>query len=426
MSGRLKILVSAYACSPDMGSEPGVGWGFVSALARNHDLWVIVEEEKFKDDIERALVADPELGKSVHFYFIRKKRNRWLRKILPPSYYWYYRQWHRDALHLAEALHQEVCFDLVHQLTMVGFREPGFLWKLPIPFVWGPVGGMGLFPWRFLSKVGVYGAFYYLGYNVFNFFQMKYLIRPRLAAQAAGSGLITATPENQEGALKYWGCPSTVMCEVGLPREPDSEMRGRAVDEPLRIVWSGQHVPRKALNLGLEALWRLPGEADWELHILGEGVRTRRWERLADRLGVAERCRFHGWLPRDRALDVMRHAHVMLITSLRDLTSTVTAEALALGLPIICLNHCGFAAVVNDSCGIGIPISSPGEVVEGIAHAIERLVRDEPERQRMARGALQRAANYSWEHKACELENVYRSCLSWESPRERGIVQGIL
>lgn len=43
---RLKVLVSAYACSPERGSEPAVGWGFVSALRKFHDLWVIVEEEK--------------------------------------------------------------------------------------------------------------------------------------------------------------------------------------------------------------------------------------------------------------------------------------------------------------------------------------------------------------------------------------------
>ena len=235
MNRRLMVLVSAYACSPSRGSEPGVGWGFVSALARHHDLWVIVEEEKFREDIEQALAANPELGKSMHFHFIPKKRNRWLRKIWPPSYYRYYRQWHQEVLRLAESLHREVHFDLAHQLTMVGFREPGYLWKLDIPFVWGPVGGMGLFPWRFLPSVGVYGALYYLGYNLYNLLQMRFLPRPRLAARAAGGGLIAATAENRASAMRYWGCPSSVMCEVGLPRESAEKVHVRALRDPLRI-----------------------------------------------------------------------------------------------------------------------------------------------------------------------------------------------
>ena len=166
MSRRLKVLVSAYAPSPYKGSEPVVGWGFVSALARHHDLSVIVEDEKFRADIERYLADHPEYSQSVHFFFIRKQRNRILRKVWPPSYYWYYRRWHEEAYHLAQELNQEVGFDIAHQLTMVGFREPGYLWKLKVPFVWGPIGGMGLFPWRFLRAVGGYGAIYYIGYNL--------------------------------------------------------------------------------------------------------------------------------------------------------------------------------------------------------------------------------------------------------------------
>jgi glycosyltransferase involved in cell wall biosynthesis len=410
---RLKVLVSAYACSPYKGSEPGVGWGFISALARHHDLWVIVEEEKFRKDIERALAADPALGRSVRFFFIHKRRNRWLRKLWPPSYYWYYRRWHEDAYNLAKQLHQEVGFDLAHQLTMVGFREPGYLWRLGIPFVWGPVGGMGLFPWRFLPALGVYGALYYLAYNLFNWWQMNFLARPKRAAKVAASGLanglIAATQENRDCASRYWGCPSIVLTEVGLPREPVCQIRERVVGEPLRLVWSGQHTPGKALNLGLQALRRLPHFVNWELHILGKGRQTAAWQRLPAQLAISERCRFHSWAPRAQALEIMQGAHVMLITSLRDLTSTVTVEALALGLPIICLDHCGFAEVVDESCGIKIPVTTPIDVAAAMARVIEHLARDEEKRRTLARGALQRARRFTWEEKARVVDQIYRA-----------------
>lgn len=413
MTVRLKVLVSAYACSPYKGSEPGVGWGFVSELAKHHDLWVIVEDEKFRADIEQYLAEHPDFRQHVFFYFIRKVRNRWLRKLWPPSYYWYYRRWHQDAYRLAQQLHHEVGFDLVHQLTMVGFREPGYLWKLGIPFVWGPVGGMGLFPWRFLPVVGGYGALYYLGYNLFNWLHINFLVRPRQAGKAAASGsangLIAATPENRDGAAKYWGCASTVLAEVGLPREPMLQIRARAAGEPLRLVWTGLHIPRKALNLALQALSRLPADVDWELHVLGKGRQSATWQRLSEELGIGTRCHFHGWMPREPALEVMQATHGMVITSLRDLTSTVTVEALALGLPIICLDHCGFAEVVNEHCGIKIPVTTPGEVVAAMARAVEQLARDENKRRTLARGALQRARDFAWEEKARVIDRIYRA-----------------
>lgn len=402
------MLISAYACSPYQGSEPGVGWGFVYALAKLHDLWVIVEEEKFRGDIERYLSENGDFANSVRFFFLRKRRNRWLRKLWPPSYYWFYRRWNDDAFFLAQKLHREVGFDLVHQLTMVGFREPGYLWKLGIPFVWGPIGGMGLFPWRFLPVVGAYGALYYLGYNSFNAFQMRFARRSKLAARAATSGLITATPENQRGAKLFWNCPSTLISEVGSPSLASLPPVKRQKGEPLRLVWAGQHTPGKALNLGLEALAMLPAGMKWELHVLGKGRRTSHWQRIASRLGIADRCMFHGWLPRDEALHVMAKSHLMLITSLRDLTSTVTIEALATGLPIVCLDHCGFGGVVNDTCGIKVSVRTPGEVVAGLAAGISRLERDETLRLRMAQGAVRRAQEFSWDRKAEALDLIYR------------------
>lgn len=412
MEKRLKVLISAYACSPYQGSEAGVGWGFIAALARYHDLWVIVEEGKFRSDIERYLAEHPEFSKSVHFFFLRKRRNRFLRKLWPPSYYWYYRCWHQEAYVLAQTLHQKINFDIAHQLTMVGFREPGYLWKLGIPFVWGPVGGMGSFPWRFLPTVGLRGAFYYLGYNLFNFWQMRFSLRPKLAAKSAGIGLITATPENRVGTEKYWNCSSTLISEVGLPPIVIHGPARRQHDSPLRMVWAGQHIPGKALNLGIEALGRLPKEVQWELHVLGDGRRSPAWKRLSQRLKVADHCHFHGWLPRQEALRVMEKSHVMLITSLRDLTSTVTVEALALGLPIICLDHCGFASVVDDTCGVKVPVTTPAKVIAGLAEAIHRLACDEELRNKLATGAVRRVRDFSWEKKIETVNWIYHQKLS--------------
>lgn len=406
--GEMKILVSAYACSPQRGSEPGVGWGFVSALAQRHELWVMTDRF-FADELGSYLAAHPDLARRIHVHYVPRVQHRRLERLWPPAYYWTYRRWHRDAYRLAERLHERERFDLAHQLTMVGFREPGYLWQLGIPFVWGPVGGMGFFPWRFLGATGAYGAVYFAAYNLLNWLDMKFLERPRKAARAAGNALLSVTPENRAGALKYWQCDSTVLAEVGLPAAPAGACRPRADGEPLRLVWSGQHTPGKALNLGLHALSRLDGAQSWQLEILGQGSQTGRWQALAARLGIAARCRFHGWLPRDQALEIMRGAHVMLITSLRDLTATVTVEALALGLPIVCLDHCGFSAAVDERCGVKVAVTGPRRTIRAMTAAIALLARDEPLRRRLAEGALERARQFDWRAKAEVIDRLYRA-----------------
>ena len=404
---KLNVLISAYACSPDLGSEAGVGWGFVSELAKFHNIYVITQFEKFQPAIDTAIKKAPHLA-SIKFFGINRSRNMILERIWPPSYYWSYRAWQKDAYKLALALSKDIKFDVIHQLNMVGFREPGYLWKIGIPFVWGPIGGMGYFPWRFLHLVGAYGALYYTGYNLFNALQMRFLRRPKLAAISAGRGLIAATPENQAGAKRYWNRPSTLICEVGLPPAPLQRPMHRHAGEPMRLVWTGQHTPGKALNLALTALARVPEGSPWELHVLGKGPRTSIWKGMAQHFGLTERCNFHGWLPRDEALKIMANCHVMLITSLRDLTSTVTIEALAMGLPIICLDHCGFSSVVDDTCGIKVPVSTPEEAVDSLAAGIFQLIDNESMRFDLAQGAVVRAKEFSWGEKTQTLSRIYR------------------
>lgn len=404
----MRVLIVAYACSPYRGSEFAVSWGLVKELSQQHELWVVVEEEKCRRDIEKYLMENPGELERVKFHYIKKIRNRPLRKLWPPSYYWYYRRWHKDVLALVEQLHRTSCFDVVHQLNMVGFREPGYLWKLGIPFVWGPIGGMGRLPWRFLPQLGFYGAMYYTGYNLLNALHERFLPRPKRAAQTAGNGLLAATEVDARGALARWGCECRVLAEVGLPPTVALEATDRLPKDPLRIVWSGQHVPGKALNLGLRALAKVSNDVSWELHVLGSGRMTQKWMQMASCLGISSRCVFHGWLPREEALRVVSRAHVSLVTSLRDLTSTVLIEALANGLPVICLDHCGFSAAVDDSCGIRVPVNSPREVIQGIASAVERL-NDEGTRKVLSIGALHRAQDYSWAAKAEIVTRVYVS-----------------
>ena len=54
----MKVLVSAYACEPGKGSEPGVGWQWVRQIARFHDTWVITRANN-REKIEADLLQRP-------------------------------------------------------------------------------------------------------------------------------------------------------------------------------------------------------------------------------------------------------------------------------------------------------------------------------------------------------------------------------
>ena len=418
------VLVAAYACNPAKGSEEAVGWNWVKAIARRHRITVITAAFH-EADIVSAGAPEGEVG----FVFVPQ---RWYH--YRPTPFWRaiegsvgkpimniaYALWQRDAYRVARRLTKAGTFSLVHQLTYVGFRFPGRMWKLGLPFVWGPLGGLENTPWNLLPVMGIRGAFYYAARNVINSAQRRWLRSPRRAIAAAGPGIIAATRGIGRDLKRVFGADSTVISEVVAPLHLSQQVpRARAEGEPLKIIWSGVHLPGKALNLLLEVMAGIERSVTIELHVIGDGPMRRRWARMADDLGIDGRCVWHGLVSRERALEIMSHGHVLVITSLKDLTSNVLVEGLTLGLPVICPDHCGFSDAVTDTCGIKVSCQSIAAVKSGITAAILLLERDEAARFAMAAAALERARCFSLETKGDRIDAVYRSVMRAASERSQ-------
>jgi glycosyltransferase involved in cell wall biosynthesis len=328
-------------------------------------------------------------------------------------YFQLYREWQRKAVALARALAGENHFHALHHLTMVGYREPGYLWTLTdIPFLWGPVGGYVNMPWRFLPMLGPRGMLRSSLRTILNTIQMRAAPRVRKAARQA-KVIFAATSVDQEAILRFYGRRAVLLGETAAdvptcsaPRSPPSP------GKPLRVGWSGRHLSTKALPLLLRALRLLPHHVSAELHILGDGPASARWRAAAQTLGVGHLCHFYGWRPRDEAIAVMQSFDVFAITSLQDATSSVLFEAMGAGLPILCHACCGFPDALTDECAILLPVDSPAASARGFAAAITRLFCEPGLYSRMSSAAIGRARSLSWRSRARVVVENYRSVIA--------------
>ena len=222
--------------------------------------------------------------------------------------------------------------------------------------------------------------------------------------------MIAATSAIQREIRKWYGVESVVRCEIGTVGQPGAVViNERASDDAMRIVWSGLHEDHKALPLLLDALQSLPDSVNWTLTVLGSGHLTDSWKSLAQRLGLEDRIEWTGRVDRDVALARMSDAHVMVVTSVHDLTSTVIIEALCMGLPVICPDHYGFSDAIDSSCGFKVGTESLEAISRGIAAALQRLHDNESERRRLASGALERAKHFSWQETGELVSRLYES-----------------
>ncbi len=296
-------------------------------------------------------------------------------------------------------------------MTNTGFREPGYLWQLDVPFVWGPIGGLHNYPWRFLSEAGPRGALTEGLRNVANTIQLNFSRRGRQAARRAKAVLAA----NSTGCKQFYRARGVLpfeLLDVGIASVSDEPRATRPANEPLHILWSGQFVPRKALSLLLKALARLPANVPYKLRVVGGGPLEARWKKQADRLGLSANIEWAGWLPHEQARQQYQWADVFVFTSLRDNSGTVVLEAMGAGLPIVCIDHQGARDMVSSECGIKIPPASPRKVVADIATALVELARDIPLRERLGAGAHERARHYLWDNLGRQTAVVYREVLA--------------
>lgn len=408
---RLKVLLGCYACSPYFGSEPGTGWNFVRTIAQFHDVHAIVEKDEFEEDIKRYSAEHPDEVKNITFHFLRRRHHNVLRKLWPPSYYWFYRAWQKRAYKLAVELHQKEHFDVVHQVSLIGYREPGYLWKLGLPYIWGPLGGLNQTAWCLLSGMSVHTKLYFMMRNILNWYQKRFSAPVRAAAAHAHT-IFVSDPQGIHDVRTLWHKEPQIMREVGTqPSEHPATLSEHTPGTPLKICWVGELIPLKALDILLDALTycRQPMQVD----VLGRGPEWETWKRKCSALGLADCVSFHGFVPHDTVASLLSSSHVLCVTSIKEGgTSTVVLEALQCGLPIIALNHCGHASVVHEKCGFRVDIHSRLQIVRDIAAHLDELAVNEELRRSFAQFALQHSLNYTWEKTGKLLDEVYRDACS--------------
>jgi glycosyltransferase involved in cell wall biosynthesis len=162
----------------------------------------------------------------------------------------------------------------------------------------------------------------------------------------------------------------------------------------------------------LHALAEVGPQCPIELTVLGDGDETTTWQDLAQRLRIQSRTRWTGELPQAEAVALVAQADVFVFTSLQEGTPNVVLEALSLGLPVICHDACGMGAVVDETCGLKVPLRNPACSIKGFVGAIRHLASHPVEVARLSAGALRRAAELTWDIKARLIAETYDRTLS--------------
>jgi glycosyltransferase involved in cell wall biosynthesis len=169
--------------------------------------------------------------------------------------------------------------------------------------------------------------------------------------------------------------------------------------------------PNKNLDRLLEALALVPSERRPLLVLAGHA--TRYQERLrarAGELGVFADTRFLDWVPNDELEALYRAATAFVFPSLYEGFGLPVLEAMTRGVPVACSNRGALAEVADDAALTFDPFEPAS-----IAAAIERLLGDGSERERLRSAGRLNAARFSWSETAAKTLATYEAALAYSS-----------
>jgi glycosyltransferase involved in cell wall biosynthesis len=403
----MKVLLSAYSCEPGKGSERGVGWNVAREVAKHHEVWVLTRPDESREAIEAELQRNP--IPNLHFVYFTlpfwKDSLRWGQSGAMQLHYYL---WQIQAYFVGRKLYREIGFDLVHHVTFVRYSCPSFLSLLPIPFIWGPVGGGESAPLPFWADFNWKNKLYE---------SLRWAWRalgeldPFAHLTAQRSAIAYATTEDTAQRLSKLGAANVQrLSESGMSQFEIEQLSQcpPPTGSPVRFINIARLLHWKGIYLGLRAFAsaNLPNAEYW---ILGEGPELARLQSLALDLGIGDRVKFWGLLPREEVLVKLGQCSALVHPSLHDSGGWVPLEAMASGRPIICLDLGGPSELVTPEIGIKVPAHSPEQAVSDLGKAMVKLAEDSNLCVQMGQAGQQKVKEfYSWEAKGKLLAHIYK------------------
>lgn len=407
-----RILISAYACEPGRGSEPGVGWNLVRELSSEHELTVVTRLNNRK-----IITSNGEdWVKEVNWIFLDPPKWLTFWKHKGRGVQLFYVLWQMTLRRKVKKLMKTKTFEVFHHLTFGKYWVPSGLANLGVPMVFGPVGGgeatpkalaeslprkvqiteqaRDLVKWMIQRTPGVRGLYASTEMNI--------AATHQTAAELRKLGLtaIKVLPQSGIG-------PGDL---AGMRAAPSQGVFKKRSGDHLHLVTACRLIYWKGVDLAIRAVAEArKNGVKVELTILQEGPERPALEALVKELGLGDAIKFTGRLPSlEDVYATIQSADALIHPAYHEAFGQSCLESLALGVPVVCLDWGGPGVIVDEYTGVKVIPSSYGETVAQLAGAIEalpsRLAADELSVESCETRAFEL---FSWERLSKSISKIY-------------------
>lgn len=405
----MNILLCAYACEPNKGSEPEVGWRVVTNIAKllpNDKIFVItkannkdaIEKENYPKNIQFLYY---ELPKSISFW---KKGGRGVRT--------YYYLWMIGAMKYIKTLN--ISFDIIHHITFVNDWLPSnfiYLKDKSNKFIWGPIGSHDPLPEKFLygskkykEKIRIFLQYFFRNFD-FNFRKCK-----------KDADIIIGINKNVKNKISLKDNKFLNIPAIGMEEEFVKNAVHRENSEFI-VVSIGRLIYIKNFKLTIEIFEEFVKNnpsVKAKLKIIGDGEDKNYLKNLVKELQIEDYVEFTGKIPLKQVYEELSKASVFLFPTLEN-AGFVILEAMSYELPILALDYGGPQQFIlsNKNKQLSDINLEYKDIVQDLAKKLEFFYKNRDERNIIGKQNKKDVLNnFTWEAKTKQFIKIYKDLLN--------------
>jgi len=408
----MNILLGVYACEPNNGSEPEVGWQMVNEIAKlmpNDTVYAITKKNNYKS------IEEADYPKNLKFYYYAppkwltfwKKGGRGIRT--------YYYIWLIGAsLYMKK---QNLKFDIVHHITFVNDWLPSFFYLLKTKqnkFIWGPIGSHDPINFKFLD-----GNKRKLIESIRIFLQIFFRkLDPSFFICRLKADCIIGINENVKTKL-HLDAKKYFIAEPAIGIKRDLLDKVELSEKKSFIVISvGRLLYIKNFKLTIVAfskfLKTVPKNADVKLQIVGDGSDKQSLSKLAQDLDIERYIEFTGNIPLAKVQENFAKASLFLFPTLEN-AGFVTLEAMSHSLPVLAMDYGGPQQFIKSNIDKQLVDVSKDydKIAQDLAFKLEMFYLDSKLVSSVGMQNKEDIRKYfTWEAKAKKMKNLYMELIN--------------
>lgn len=406
----MNIILSAFSCHPEKGSEPGVGWNWLRELSKDNNVFCIFYSgENQQSAIKEAVSLLPYSG-NIHLHPVK----------LPSAFDKLFLRirfeiWQIKAFFVARAILRREKIDLIHHVTIAAWWFTGYYWLLNTPLILGPLLGG-----QICHKV--FYSFLPLKYRIFEALRTfilslsnKIFFNSIISIKKANL-VIAGNHETYNMLSKMRKTKPIILLNATGSLFTESK-KFLNENNCLNLLWISHLNHVKNFGFLIECLEILPNTINWKLKVIGGGKLFKYWESIVQQSKINDKVEFIGYIDHYHTKKYYKEADVFLFPSIREGSPTVILEAMSYGLPVIAFKQNGADIIIDKKSGVLIPIRNKKQVLDDFANAIVRIYEDVTLRYKMGEFARKRLEeNFLWEKRGEQMNKIYEKYITYENP----------